>query len=152
MISAKQYFMGRDTIYASELTPAIKTNALRTVALINVALGAFAKDTGIILTQVASGWRPLCVNCETSNAAEHSRHITADAGDIRDTANRDFARWCCRNQPLLAKIGLWVERFEWTPTWVHMQTVPPMSGTRIYRPSMAPAKCVRLPEQDQFNC
>jgi len=152
MISVKQYFMDRDRVYADQLTPEIKTNALRTTAKVNSALGLFARDTGIVLSQVASGWRPLGVNCETANAAEHSRHITADAEDVRDTENRDFARWCCRNQAVLAKISLWAERFEWTPTWVHLQTVPPLSGARIYRPSMAPPRCVRLPEQDQFNC
>lgn len=152
MISITQYWMGRDKVYASELTLAVRNNALRTVAAVNVALGMFAKETGIVLTQVASGWRPVDVNCETSNAAEHSRHITGEACDIHDTPNRDFARWCCRNQSALAKIGLWLERFEWTPSWVHMQKVPPQSGRRVYVPSVAPAKCARLPEQDQFNC
>lgn len=152
MISDAQYWMNRDVIYARELTPAIRTNAARTIAAVNAVLGVFAKDTGIILTQVSSGWRPACVNCRTANSAKNSLHMTAEACDMRDTPTRDFARWCCKNSEVLERAGLWLERFEWTPTWVHLQTRPPASGRRFYIPSSAPARCARLSEQDQFNC
>jgi hypothetical protein len=152
MISMLGYWMGRDKVYASEFTAQIRGNGEVTVSAINKILGQFAADTGIVLTEVASGWRPVAVNCATSNAADHSRHILAEAGDVCDTPNRDLARWCAKNQAKLADWGLWCERFEWTPTWVHFQRVPPVSKKRFYIPSTAPALVARLPEQDQFNC
>jgi len=161
MIFMPQYWMGRDTIYPDEFTQKIKSNGEVTVFVVDKLLGMFAADTGIILTDCASGWRPAQVNCATSNAAEHSRHITAEACDVRDTPNRDLARWCCKNQGRLAELGLWVERFEWTSKeqsdgswlhWVHVQRVPPLSKRRFYIPSMSPAMAPRLPEQDQYNC
>lgn len=152
MISLAQYWMDRDRVYASEFTAQVQKSGALTVASINRVLGWFAADTGIVLTQCASGWRPACVNCATSNAADHSRHIPAEACDMRDTPARDLAKWCAKNQARLIEVGLWCERFEWTPSWVHFQRVPPASGKRFYIPSAAPAKCARLPEQDRFNC
>lgn len=162
MISMVQYWMDRDRVYASECTAEIKQNAALTVAAINKVLSAFAAATGIVLTRCASGWRPACVNCLTSNAADHSLHITADAGDIEDTSARDLARWVAANQKVLVEAGLYCERFEWTSkknpatgklvSWVHFQRLPPRSGKRFYIPSTAPALAARLPEQDKFNC
>jgi hypothetical protein len=162
MMSLLGYWMGRDKVYPEEYTPKIKRNGEVTVMLINKVVGAFSAATGIVLTGWASGWRPSCVNCLTSNAAEHSLHITAEAGDVRDTPRRDFARWVCANQKLLAEWGLYCERFEWTSkldpatgewvSWVHLQRVPPRSGRRFFIPSSAPALAARLPEQDKFNC
>lgn len=161
MISMAQYWMGRDKIYVGEFTPEIKRNGEATVAAINELLGAFAADTGIVLTRCASGWRPRSVNAETSNAAEHSLHITANAEDIRDTPGRDFARWCCKNQDKIVRLDLWIERFEWTSkrnsfgewvSWVHAQRLPPRSGRRFFIPSSVIPFAARLPEQDQFNC
>jgi hypothetical protein len=162
MLSLLGYWMDRDKIYPKEFTPKIKSNGEVTVMLINKVVGAFTAATGIVLTQWASGWRPLGVNCLTSNAAEHSLHITAEAGDVRDTPHRDFARWICANQKLLEEWGLYFERLEWTSkrnpktgeweNWVHLQCVPPRSGRRSFIPSASPALAARLPEQDQFNC
>lgn len=144
MITVQHYWMGRDKTYAAELTNSIRTNAAETVRRVNQLLAAAAADgvepginpqTG---TQVASGWRPAGVNAATPNAAKASKHMTGEACDIRDTAGRDLARWCLANVDKLREIGLWCERFQWTPTWVHFQIVPPASGLRIYVPSSAP--------------
>jgi hypothetical protein len=56
-------------------------------------------------------------------------------------------RWCLRNLNEMETIGLWMENARWTPTWVHLQTVPPLSGHRVYVPSALPPKAPSLPEQ-----
>ncbi len=30
--------------------------------------------------------------------------------------------------------GAWFEDFKWTPTWIHIQRLPPASGKRYFRP------------------
>jgi hypothetical protein len=152
MIANADYWMGREKQFPHDYTNLIMINGNRTVLLINVLLSMFYADTGITLNKVTSGWRPLTVNSNTANAAEHSHHIDAQACDIHDTPNRDLARWCAKNQARLEKVGLWCERFEWTPDWVHLQPIPVPSGRRFFIPSSAPPKCARLPEQDQFHC
>lgn len=152
MITVEQFLMGRDKQYADEFTDEIARNAKDTVDAINPLLSQFTSDTGIAMNVVASGWRPAEVNETTSNAACNSWHIHAGAVDIRDTPNRDLARWVAKNQAKLVAAGLYCERFEWTPTWVHFSKHPPKSGKRFYIPSAAPAKCARLDEQNQFNC
>ena len=47
----------------------------------------------------------------------------------------------------LQEIGLWMEDPQWTPTWVHLQIVPPGSRRRVYIPSSRPPLAARLPEQ-----
>ena len=152
MITQADYWRGRDVKYPNDFTYAVRSNGTVMVTKLNGILSLFEADTGIKMSVVSSGWRPLAVNDDTANAAEHSRHITAQAGDIRDTDNRDLARWCAANQDNLKTVGLWCERFEWTPTWVHFQELPPASGRRFFIPSTAPALVARLPEQDQYNC
>lgn len=154
MITVSQYWMGRDVAYASELTFEIERNAEITVGRINLALSLFKVDTGIDLDECASGWRPGAVNAGTPGASKGSKHMTAEAGDVRDTANRDFARWCLKNLSKLEAIGLWLEdpRHTWHAAaggrpWVHLQTVPPRSGSRVYLASSAPATAPLLVEQ-----
>jgi len=147
MITMAAFWMGRDVRYASEFNSEIESNGNRTVAYANALIDEFERETGIILERVASGWRPRGVNAKTANAGKKSNHIAALAIDIEDTKNRDFARWCAKNPDRLAAHGLYCERLEWTPTWVHLSPVPPASGKRFYIPSTAPALCKRLPEQ-----
>ena len=151
MITLKDYLMGRDEQYPDEYTETIATNAQSTVDAVNPLLDDFFNNTGISLG-VASGWRPKAVNDATSNAGAHSRHITAQAVDIRDTPARDLARWVAANQHKLQDCGLYCERFEWTPTWVHFSPYPPASGKEFYIPSTAPAMVARLDEQNEWKC
>jgi hypothetical protein len=74
--------------------------------------------------------------------------MTGCAVDICDVVpERTLARWCLRNLVFLAEVGLWMEDPRWTPGWVHLQSVPPRSGGRVFIPSAAPALCAALPEQ-----
>ena len=146
MMDFNAYWMGRDLKYAAELKPIYVSNARKLVARINMLLGMFCEDTGIIIDTWASGWRPPEVNDATSNAAASSTHRTGEGGDIRDK-NRAFAAWCILHKEALSECGLYMEDPRWTPTWVHLQTHPPASGKLVYIPSTKPALASALPGQ-----
>jgi hypothetical protein len=154
MLTLDHYWMRRDLEHAAELTPEIVRNAELLLERVNELLARATEegvepgvdpDTG---TAVSSGWRPRRVNEATANAAKASKHVAGLAVDLRDTLpGRDFARWCLRNRAALTGIGLWMEDPRWTPTWVHLQCVPPGSGNRVFVPSESPALAAALPEQ-----
>ena len=133
MITLEAYWKGRDTEYADELTEEIKTNAAETVRRVNELLALAEADTGYVFAEVASGWRPAQVNDATRNAATGSKHLTAEACDVRDPHGA-LDVWCVQNQDKLAEIGLWLELPKATPNWTHLQTVPPRSHNRIFIP------------------
>lgn len=158
MILLTDYWMGREKTHGAELTDAIRDNVIELLGRVNLLLSWAVADqvrpasdarTG---TPVASGWRPPAINDATSNAAAHSRHLTGEAIDLRDTGTRDLARWCLNNLDALEEIGLWMEDPQWTHAppgqpWVHLQIVPPGSHRRVYVPSTRPPLAARLPEQ-----
>lgn len=140
MIDLKAYYCGRDASCSQELTDDIRRNAADTVAKANALLerAGFAH-----ICTVNSGWRPRQVNAATPNASVTSLHLTARAVDLPDPG-RALARWCVINLAVLAEIGLWLEDPRWTyddegKHWVHVQTVPPRSGNRVFVPSDKPA-------------
>lgn len=132
-IALRDYWMGRDESHREEWVEQIRTNGAFTVARVNHLLGIYESETGIDLSEVASGWRPRSVNEATSNSGAHSRHITAQACDVRDASGM-FPRWCAKNFHQLDLCALWMEDWHWTPTWCHLQTIPPGSGRRMYYP------------------
>ena len=67
-----------------------------------------------------------------SNASK-SKHLTGQAVDIADST-RVLKDWVIANMELMETIGLWFEDFDHTPTWVHFQTVAPLSGKRVFIP------------------
>lgn len=62
-----------------------------------------------------------------------SNHLYGRAVDISDP-NKELQKWCVDNEELLVEIGLWMESFVFTKTWVHFQTKPPLSGRRFFVP------------------
>ena len=155
MITQAHYMMGRDVKYADECSESVRANAQVVIERVNRLLDMAAYEgirPGVVNNEnscVASGWRPVAINDKTSNAAGHSPHIMGAAIDVRDTGTRLFARWCLRNIGRLQALGLWMEDPRWTPSWVHLQIMPPRSGRRIFIPSSAPALCAALPEQQE---
>lgn len=156
MITLDDYFMGRDKRYLADLTEEVVNNAHELLGRVNLLLSWAHKDgvwpgtdehTG---TPVASGWRPRGLNARTQNAAKGSKHITGCAIDLQDTPDRALARWCLRNLDLLAEIGLWMEDDRYTPSWVHLQSIPPQSGRRVFIPSNNPPLCASVvPDRDR---
>lgn len=86
--------------------------------------------------KITSGYRlrPVVVVVNgKANEASHSLHMLCRAGDVED---QDWAlkKWVRANPHVLVEIGLWVEDFAFTPTWLHAQIVPPASGRRMFIP------------------
>jgi hypothetical protein len=148
-ITMKDFWMGRDFTHPGEFTAAIVAAGEDTVAKVNRLLALMEEDGVEPLRPqpVASGWRPAGVNSHTSNAAAHSTHITAQACDLHDDESRSLARWALSHPDALADIGLWMEDPQWCPTWLHVQTLAPKSGHRVYVPSTAAPLVAKLVEQ-----
>lgn len=128
MISLAQFFMGRDTAYAADLTDVIVGNSGVTVTRANALLAAFGEPR-----VVNSGWRPPSVNASTPGAAKFSRHMTGEAVDLED-GDGYLDEWCLAHQDVLVRVGLWQESPASTKGWAHVQIVPPRSGNRIFFP------------------
>lgn len=154
IIPADYYMDKRDERFAADLTDEIRDNVAELLGRVNLLLTwAYAEGVRPALdartgTHVASGWRPKAINDATRNAADHSKHLTGQAIDLRDNGTRDLAIWCLKNEESMAEIGLWMERPQWTPTWVHLQTVPPGSRRRYYIPSTKPPLVAALPGEE----
>lgn len=154
MITVEQYLGQHLAGHESELTDEVRAAAVVTVEKANLLLDVAAHDgvyasidpeTG---TEQGSGWRPPSFNAGVKNAAKKSKHMTGEGLDIRDNrATRVLCRWAVSpgGRAALASIGLWCERPQWTPSWLHVQTVPPESGNRFLIPSSAPPLCSLLP-------
>lgn len=141
MITLRDYWMGRDVHYGLQLSTDIRSNAARTVELVNQLL-ARAEAAGVCPTAsdngfgcVNSGWRPASVNAQTPRAAKNSRHIMGQAIDISDDDGLlDDWLLSVEGQRALEEIGLWMEHPSATKGWCHLQTVPPASKRRVFYP------------------
>ena len=134
MITLHTYWMGRDVTHAEELTDDIQRNAIVTVSKCNELLARAGRND---INTVDSGWRPQGVNDSTRNSATGSSHLTAEAADLPDP-DRTLAEWAVDNLDILRDIGVWIEDPRWTPSWLHVQTVPPNSGKLVFIPSGKP--------------
>ena len=140
MIDLKAFYMGRDVEYARELSDDIRRNAEETVTKANALLERAGCGH---VCEVNSGWRPLAINAATPGASATSHHLTGRAVDLPDP-DRGLAAWCVTHLDVLEEIGLWMEDPRWTYDreegrhWVHVQTVPPRSGRRVFEPYDTP--------------
>ena len=132
MITLTDYWKGRDSEYASELTEEIRANAEVTVAKANALLSAF-ESAGGSERGVTSGWRPAAVNAAIPTAAPKSKHMTGQAIDLADPEG-DLDEWCLANLSALKELGLYLEHPASTKGWTHVQIVAPRSGNRVFYP------------------
>jgi hypothetical protein len=139
MLTLDQYWMGRDKEYPLMLSTQTRKNAAITVDLINRFL-IIAKVSNVLLptrpdngSLVNSGWRPAAVNADTPGASKSSLHITGQAIDLYDPTGA-IDKWCMVAPKAIIDIGLWQEHPDSTPGWCHLQTLPPHSGNRVFRP------------------
>ncbi len=135
-ITLKQYWKGRDTEFASELTDEIKKNAAETVRRANQFLELYHAATGSTAPDnVNSGWRPPSVNAATKNAAKNSPHLTGEAVDLSDDVE-DIDKWIASDagRQALVDCDLYAEWSGATPRWAHLQTRKTASGNRIFKP------------------
>lgn len=128
MIDRDDYFQGRDRQFLDEWTIEVEENAQETVKRVNALLEAFGEPRA-----VNSGWRPAAINRVTPGAAQFSRHMTAQACDLRDP-HGDLDEWCLDHLDVLEALGLYLEHPAATKGWCHVQTVQPRSGKRVFYP------------------
>lgn len=156
-LTLQQYFTGpdgtrRDLVYFTDLTSEIRSNAEKLLPIVDKLLARMEVDGVRILADagtgspIHSGWRPPSVNDHTSNAGEHSNHLRGLAVDLLDT-QRELGTWAVNNVSALEELGLWIEDPRWCPTWLHAQCEPPVSGHRVYVPSVNPPLASALPGQ-----
>ena len=156
-LTLQQYFTGpdgsrRDLLYFTDLTDEIQANAERLLPLVDKLLARMQADGVRIPTDagtgspIHSGWRPPAVNEQTSNAGKRSNHLKGLAVDLFDP-QRKLGTWAVNNLPVLQELGLWMEDPRWSPTWLHVQCVPPASEHRVYVPSNNPPLAALLPGQ-----
>ncbi len=139
MITLADYYMGRDRIYAHELTDEKRANAAIFVDRINRLIPEMQAD-GVLLQQhpvhksaFSSGWRPEAINHATAGAAPKSKHMTCQAGDLYDP-DGEIDEWALAHPEILERIGLWQEHPSATKNWCHLQSIPPKSGNRVFYP------------------
>lgn len=114
MISRSEVLMGRDKDFP--LSKEQEANLSILLEKINKVRSKYGKPMSI-----SSGYRPSQINQNVPGAAKNSTHTLCMAVDIRDVDGQ-FRKWVLQNLPLFQELGLWIEDFRWTPTWVHIQT------------------------------
>lgn len=62
-----------------------------------------------------------------------SNHLFGRAVDFADGDGK-LKKWILENIKLMEEIGLYMEDFAATKTWVHFQINPPKSGNRFFKP------------------
>jgi uncharacterized protein YcbK (DUF882 family) len=62
-----------------------------------------------------------------------SNHLFGRAVDFAD-GNGKLKAWVLENIKIIEEIGLYMEDFSATKTWLHVQTNPPKSGKRFFKP------------------
>lgn len=67
------------------------------------------------------------------SSATKSKHLSGCAADISDPTG-ELKAWLKANPKILEDACLWCEAAEDTPTWCHLQCVPPRSGNRWFKP------------------
>lgn len=136
MLLLSDYWMGRDSKYRGELSGVIRANAddlLRKVNTLFDLAGIKLEDSPSTGSPITSGWRPAAVNASTPNAALRSKHMTGQAVDLFDP-DGELKDWCENNLSRLERAGLWMEHASACKGWIHLQSIPPRSGRRIFYP------------------
>ena len=120
-------------------TPKRQANARMLVLTVN-AMIAVAENDGVdfpinpktgsqISGNTFGGFRPQ--SCP--QGAPNSNHKEGLGVDLYDPDN-EIDAWMLANEDVLEKLGIWIESPSATPSWAHLQTVPPRSGRRVYMP------------------
>lgn len=132
-ISKDELLKGRDKKYPDEYTKDVSNNLDKLLIPLNKIRDAYGKPM-----LVTSGWRPNELNMHVAGAAAHSKHTLGLAADIQDS-DGELLKWVLNNLGLMKQLNIYLEDFRWTPSWIHFQLGPPMSGHRVFIPSSAKA-------------
>lgn len=107
------------------VSPAVERNAAETATKITLLFMRFGQSR-----KLTSGFRDPDSN-RRSGGKPYSRHLYGQAVDIEDR-DRKLVKWITKE--VLTEFGLWMEDPNYTLTWAHLQTVPPLLGARIFVP------------------
>lgn len=105
-----------------------RKNFIQLLAVCNVIRHAYGKPM-----YVNSGLRSQADQARINPSAPKSKHLLGQAVDFRDNDGKLW-KWFMDNMDLCEKLGVYFEDKASTPTWCHLQTVPPKSGKRIFKP------------------
>ena len=125
-ISVEEYLMGR--IKVEELTPEQVGNMNTLIPKINTLLERYKRPL-----EMNSGFRTEEEQMRINPKAPKSKHTECAAIDIGDK-DHNFRYWVLMHLDYLIELGLYMEDPSHTPTWVHLQCIPPKSGKRIFIP------------------
>lgn len=120
---------------SAEVTDEVTKNAGKLLAKVSELLSrAGLKDIAI-----TSGFRSVKYN-EKIGGAKKSLHTRGLAIDLADPT-KEIGQWCITNMEQMAEIGLYLESLERTHKsdrpqgrWVHLQSIAPNSGARVFIP------------------
>jgi hypothetical protein len=136
-VTIEQYFGPYHANYATE-TPEKIANARVLLKRVNSALDMYSVSGGVMSfnphnrTSFISGhgnggFRP--ADCKVG--APRSKHKSASAIDLFDPDGRIKEFF---TEAMLTQFDLYMELPRATPTWAHLQTLPPASKRRIFLP------------------
>lgn len=126
MISLNEFLKGR--VKLKDLGEQEQLNVVELLSKINIIRHAYGKP--LIVT---SGYRSPEYNRQVGGAAK-SNHVKAAAIDVKAPHGGEFKRWVLKNLGLFEKLGLYMEDFNYTKTWAHIQIVAPRSRKRFFKP------------------
>ena len=113
-------------------TPEIDANLAILLEKANVIRAAYGKPMTISSGLRDTAQQQALIAAGKSNAPK-SHHLTGEACDILDV-DGSLKEWVKNNIQLFEDTGLWMEDFSATPTWIHVQIVPPKSKHRFFIP------------------
>lgn len=126
-ITLEMYLMGRHLKWPNEYNTEIKANAEVLLTYVNDLLKQLDLDV-----EVSSGFRPPSYNKTVKGAARKSKHQTGEAIDLRDPKG-ELAKLLL-TEGILEEFNLYMEDPKFTKGWVHLQSRPPGSGRRVFKP------------------
>lgn len=125
-ISVDEVLMGKITL--EQLPDDMKKNINMLVPKVNDVIELFGQYRAI-----NSGYRTPEDQARINPSAPQSKHLVCAAVDLEDK-DRKLMSWCLSHLDILTRLGLWMENPTKTPTWIHLQCLPPKSGNRIFNP------------------
>ncbi len=131
MITVDDYLSthGRHMDRLDWVSPAVERNAKILVRNVNALL----LTIGFSGARISGGFRDMLSNRKIPGASPFSRHMTGEAVDIADL-HGEIGQWVTAHSDVLVGCGLWAEDPDHTKIWVHLQSTPPPSGNRIFKP------------------
>lgn len=130
-LTLDKFLMGR--IKVEDLTPEMKADSADLLDKVNALLADFYKAFPELQARyITSGYRTPEANAAAGGKPK-SKHMLCQAVDIAD-ADKKLGQWLTMFPDVLIRHDLYMEAKASTPTWVHLQIIPPKSKKRIFLP------------------